>query len=232
MSEKKHSFVSRWIDRVFPHMPDFYAMLNAQCDTVAQGMRIFAEYMEKGEAETGEQVLLMEHVADRLKSDHMYALNEAFATPMDREDIYRAINTIDNILNYAKTTIREMQTLDLQHDQYTLEMAVLLKEGAEAVQRGYSHLPQDPEAAEREAQAARKAERRAEKVYRRALADLFHEGSYKEQLDGSPEQSPSAIMHHVIEIFKRREVYRHLSNAADRVAEAGEALHDIVVKLV
>lgn len=213
-------------------MPDFYAMLNAQCDTVAQGMRIFAEYMEKGEAETGEQVLLMEHVADRLKSDHMYALNEAFATPMDREDIYRAINTIDNILNYAKTTIREMQTLDLQHDQYTLEMAVLLKEGAEAVQRGYSHLPQDPEAAEREAQAARKAERRAEKVYRRALADLFHEGSYKEQLDGSPEQSPSAIMHHVIEIFKRREVYRHLSNAADRVAEAGEALHDIVVKLV
>ncbi|MBT5874681.1 MAG: DUF47 domain-containing protein, partial [Candidatus Latescibacteria bacterium] len=93
-------------------------------------------------------------------------------------------------------------------------------------------LPQDPEAAELEAQAARKAERRAEKVYRRALADLFDEGTYQEQLDGSPEQSPSAIMHHVIEIFKRREVYRHLSNAADRVAEAGEALHDIVVKLV
>ena len=35
----------------------------------------------------------------------------------------------------------------------------------------------------------------------------------------------------VIEIFKRREVYRHLSNAADRLARAGEVLHDIVVNI-
>ena len=35
----------------------------------------------------------------------------------------------------------------------------------------------------------------------------------------------------VMATFKRREIYRHLSNAGDRLARAGEVLHDIVVKI-
>jgi uncharacterized protein Yka (UPF0111/DUF47 family) len=31
-------------------------------------------------------------------------------------------------------------------------------------------------------------------------------------------------------MFKRREIYRHLSNAADRMAHCANTLHDIVVK--
>ncbi len=34
-----------------------------------------------------------------------------------------------------------------------------------------------------------------------------------------------------MEAFKRREVYRHMSNAADRLAHAGATLYDIVVKI-
>lgn len=34
----------------------------------------------------------------------------------------------------------------------------------------------------------------------------------------------------VMEALKRREVYRHLSNASDHMAHAGDILHDIVVK--
>ena len=35
----------------------------------------------------------------------------------------------------------------------------------------------------------------------------------------------------MLEILKRREVYRHMSNGADRVARAAEVLHDIVAKV-
>ena len=35
----------------------------------------------------------------------------------------------------------------------------------------------------------------------------------------------------VIEIFKRREIYRHLSNGAYGLARAGDRLHDIIVKI-
>ena len=34
-----------------------------------------------------------------------------------------------------------------------------------------------------------------------------------------------------IHMFKRREIYRHLSNAADRMANCANTLHDIVVKM-
>ena len=36
---------------------------------------------------------------------------------------------------------------------------------------------------------------------------------------------------HVMAILKRREVYRHLSNTADRVENAGSILHDIIVQV-
>lgn len=41
-----------------------------------------------------------------------------------------------------------------------------------------------------------------------------------------------AALAQVVELFKRREIYRHLSNAGDRIAHAGDSLHDIVVKMV
>jgi len=34
-----------------------------------------------------------------------------------------------------------------------------------------------------------------------------------------------------IHMFKRREIYHHLSNAADRMANCANTLHDIVVKM-
>jgi len=60
---------------------------------------------------------------------------------------------------------------------------------------------------------------------------LFREDAYIEILDSQETNTRVAAVKLVLEIFKRREVYRHLSNAADRLARAGEVLHDIVVKI-
>jgi uncharacterized protein Yka (UPF0111/DUF47 family) len=150
---------------------------------------------------------------------------------MDREDIYRAITSIDHIVNYAKTTTREIEVLKVKPDKYMLELTVLLKEGAYALQRGYQKLSVNPNQAEEDAQAARKAERNSEKVYRRALGKLFRENDYIKMLADQKADTKVTAINLVIEIFKRREVYRHLSNAADRLARAGEVLHDIVVKI-
>jgi hypothetical protein len=54
-----------------------------------------------------------------------------------------------------------------------------------------------------------------ETVYREAISDLF----------GMPRD-----IDHVVDMLKLREIYRHLSNAADRGDEAANVLGDIVVK--
>ena len=202
----------RLFERVFPKMPNFFALLTEQCEHVAHTTGLLVEYMESGDPATGDQIRQDEHTADHIKIRNLHTLNEAFSTPIDREDLYRAIIDLDEIVNYCKSTVSEMSVLALVPDKHCLEMAMHIKLGTDALALGFAHLAKETATAAADADAARKAERKVEKAYRRAIAELFQGDDY-------------------INMFKRREIYRHLSNAADRMANCANTLHDIVVKM-
>lgn len=202
----------RLFERVFPKMPDFFTLLTEQCQHVAHTAGLLVEFMESGDPATGQQIRQDEHEADRIKVRNLHTLNEAFSTPIDREDLYRAIIDLDEVVNYCKTTVSEMDVLCLAPDKCCLEMAMHIKLGTDALALGYAKLAKQPASAAEDADSARKAERKVEKAYRRAIAELFQGDDY-------------------IHMFKRREIYRHLSNAADRMANCANTLHDIVVKM-
>lgn len=231
MSTRSSSTVARIVDRVFPRMPDFYGLINEQCDLLCDAMDVFVEFMESGDRGIGEKVRAMEHRGDELKSRQIDTLNQAFATPMDREDIYRAIVTNDEILNYAKTTVREIEALKMTPDAHMAEMARQIRAGTRALRTGYRKLSSAPLTAEADAAEARKAERNTEKVYRTALAELFEVDAYAAALNEGREGAQADALRHIIYIFKRRELYRHLSNAADRLEHAAGVLHDIAVQI-
>lgn len=227
----RESGIVRLIDRVFPRMPNFYHLIDEQCDQCVAGMEVFVAYMESGDEELANEVRLMEKQGDELKARNISILDSAFATPIDREDIYRAIVSIDHILNYAKTTVREIEVLQCSPDSYMLEMALLLQQGAVALQQGYARLSTNPSEGEPFATQARKSERQTEKVYRRALAHLFDVEEITRELDENAPGATRKAMLTVIDIFKCRELYRHMSNGADRLAHAGDNLHNIIVKI-
>jgi uncharacterized protein Yka (UPF0111/DUF47 family) len=232
MSASTGNVVTKLVDRLFPRMPDFYGLMNDQCDLLVTTMEDFIDYMRTGSSETGKLIaVVLEKEGDALKRRNLRILNNAFATPMDREEIFRAIEGLDHVINYAKTSVREMEAFDVDPDAYTLEMAIHLKEGAEALQAGFRKIATAPGAAENDAQAARKAERRIEKCYRRALAELFAAEEHHARLRELGGGQGSDALQCVTEILKRREVYRHLSNAGDRLAHAGQTLHDIIVEI-
>ena len=95
-------------------------------------------------------------------------------------------------------------------------MASLLRDAAYELLQAVDRLEQHPNVAGDHAQRAKALENRVEDVYREALADLF---------------SGVTDLEHVVTILKLREVYRHLSNAADRGDEAANVIADIVVKI-
>jgi uncharacterized protein Yka (UPF0111/DUF47 family) len=232
MSEGSEGVVTRLVDRVFPRMPDFYGLMNDQCDVLVAAMEDFVDYMRTGDVQMGKRIAsVLEKQGDELKRRNLHILNRAFATPMDREEIYRAIEGIDHVINYAKTTVREMESFELDPDAYTLEMAVHMREGSEALQSGFRKIASAPHEAEADANAARKAERQIEKCYRRALAELFAAEEHHVALAEKGGGSGTDALRCMTEILKRREVYRHLSNGGDRLAHAGQTLHDIVVKI-
>ncbi|MCB1763032.1 MAG: DUF47 family protein [Gammaproteobacteria bacterium] len=231
MSEKSASVVTRLVDRVFPRMPDFYSLMNEQCDVLVEAMDALVQYMEAGSEEKGAAVRQIEKRGDELKARNIDVLNKAFATPMDREDIYRAIVALDMGMNYAKTTVRELEAMSLTPDKYMLEMAVEYKNAAQSLHQGFGKLTENPAQAEEDARATRKCERNVEKIYRRALAELFDVDELVKKLDANEAGSRPEAMLKVVDMFKHREIYRHLSNGADRLAWAADRLHDIIVKI-
>ena len=200
------------LDRVFPKMPDFFTMLSEQTLQVSPTVDLLVEYMEHDGPAVADALKLDVHEADMIKVRNLHELNDAFSTPIDREDIYRAIMSLDDIVMYCKATVHEMDVLGLKPDKFMLDISHFIKDGVEALAEGYSLLGSKPTDAAQYADAARKADRRAEKQYRIALSTLFEGTDY-------------------VNMFKRREIYRHLTNAAQHMAQCANTLHDIVVKI-
>ena len=101
----------KFVRRIFPKVPDFFALLQAQSSLAVTSMNQLVEFMSTGHAEYADEVKAFERKASVLKEQSMTALNTAFSTPMDREDLYRAISTLHRITTYARTTVREMEQL-------------------------------------------------------------------------------------------------------------------------
>ena len=106
-------------------------------DHLRQAADLLVEFMETGSAEAGARILDAEHRADEIKVRNLQTLSEAFSTPMDREDIYRAVIGLDEVVNYSKATVNEMDVLGVRPDKYELDMAVRIRDGVLALQSGY-----------------------------------------------------------------------------------------------
>jgi hypothetical protein len=202
----------RVLDRVFPKAPDFFRLLAEQATHVAGTANLLVDYMGTHDPALSKQIKRDEHEADSVKATNLHTLNEAFSTDIDREDIYRAITALDEIVGYCKDCVNEMDALGVAPDKVTYELAAALRDGCHTLANGFAKLGSSPAQASEDADAARKHSRRMEKLYRHGLAELFQGGDY-------------------LDILKRREIYQHLDRAGGHLAHCANTLHDIVVKI-
>jgi predicted phosphate transport protein (TIGR00153 family) len=193
----------------------FLKLLTEQAEHTRHGLEALHAYMREPAQETARRLHGVENDADETRRILIDELNRNFITPMDREDIFALSRAVDDVLDYADTTVEEMQTLGVQPNSYLVRMASLLSDAAEEIHRGVLCLKDHPNVANDHAVRAKALENRVESVYREAIAALF---------------SGPRDVDHVVEMLKLREIYRHLSNAADRGDEAANVIGDIVVK--
>jgi predicted phosphate transport protein (TIGR00153 family) len=193
----------------------FLELLIQQAEFTVEGLEALRQYMLQPNSDIAEKVTKIESEEDEVRRILIDELNHTFVTPFDREDIFALSLTIDDILDYAEETVYRMVTLKVEPNQYLERMVSLLTDAAVEILRGVSELVVHPNVANDHAVRAKALENRVEQVYREALADLFRD---PEDLNG------------VMEILKLREIYRHLSNAADRGDQAANVIGDIVVK--
>ena len=193
----------------------FILLLLQQAELTLEGFNILQEYMNQPDEKLAQRIREVEKEADEVRRILIDELNRTFVTPFDREDIFALSLTIDDMLDYAYTTVDEMEIFQAEPNDYLRRMVSLLHDAAMEIYRGVQRLGEHPGVANEHAVRAKALENRVEKVYREALSHLF---TTPQTLDD------------IVVMLKLREIYRHLSNAADRGDEAANVIGDIVVK--
>ena len=193
----------------------FLQLLIQQAEFAVQGLDALRRYVNEPDKNLAHEVSRLEKEADEVRRILIDELNNTFVTPFDREDIFALSLNIDDVLDYANTTLDELELFEVKPNTYIQRIVSLLADAAMEIHRAVLRLTDHPSVANDHAVRAKALENRVEHVYREALAELF---TTPEDMDG------------MMEILKLREIYRHLSNAADRGDEAANVIGDIVVK--
>ena len=189
----------------------FFDLLSCQSSKTLEGLEALYNFAENGTKENANFVRDIEREADELRRILIEELDKTFITPLDREDIYALSRVIDDVVDYANTTVDEMEIYEVRGDQYIKEMVNILRKAGRELNDAVKILKDYPRIASEHAVKAKSYENEMEKAYHLALAHLFK---------GSD----------TVYMLKMREIYRHLSNAADRGDEAANIISSVVMK--
>jgi len=198
-------------DRFFSEDTDFYRMLADQASKTLEGIEALGEFMKNATPEDAQRVRAIEQQADELRKTVIEGLHQSFVTPMDREDIFALSRAVDDIVDYANTTVDEMEIYGVSPDRHLKDMVDILRKEAREIADSVRMLNSYPHIVMEHAVQAKFYENAMEKAYHSALADLFKRTD-------------------TIYMLKMREIYRHLSNAADRGDHAANIICNIVMK--
>ncbi len=204
------TFLSRTKENIF------IRLLREQAEVLQRGAQALERFVHDGDPNDAEIVEISEKQGDEIRRILIDELHQTFVTPFDREDIFELSLYLDDVLDYCYTTIQEMRLLDVSSDKFLQEMVVRVREAADELLLAMQRLERNPMVALDHSRRAKHRENQVERLYRQAIAELF---------DG-PEN-----VHHVMMMLRTREVYRHVSNAADQADQAANVIGKVVMKM-
>ncbi len=193
-----------------PETPDVVGLLRRHLAVTIEGLEAF-EAWAAGDEAAASTVRECEHRADEAKREVRAALTVAFITPLEPEDLFTLSRGIDRIINESKDTVRESEVMRCPPDTAVAEMAARLLEAARDLDRALAGLGSDAAGATAAADAAVKARRRLEHVYRTAMAALVEADDLRE-------------------VTARRELYRRCSRIGEAVVDVAERVEYALLK--
>lgn len=197
----------RWF---LPDSPDVVGMLREQAAITVEAMEALVGWAG-GDAGAGDRVRACEHRADGQKRTLRRTLTTAFLTPLEPEDVFELSRGLDEVLNSAKNTVREAEVMGIAPDEAMAAMARQLAEGTRCLAVAFASLRPERPAATDAADAAVKAQRGLEHVYRAAMSALIEVEDLRV-------------------VTARRELYRRLARTGDEIVAVAERVWYAVLK--
>ena len=191
---------------------NFYSLLSKQTQVVRDTVDALRKYCEDPTQENGDYVKKMEKDADGVRYQLVDEINRTFVTPIDRDDLFRLSSSIDDLADYAWTTIKDLRIYDITPDENLLSLVNILLQMADGLLLCVQNLEKNHSLVSVEATKVKKLENALNVRYHESIAELFTSDDVKK-------------------ILKYREIYSHMNHASDKGDMSADILLDIVVKL-
>lgn len=119
--------------------------------------------------------------------------------------------SLDDILDYYKTTVNEMEIYQIGPSAELIEFVDMLRTGSHSIHDAIYTMKTNPSVSVQCSITAKKCENKVEEIYRKSVAQLLTGDDIKY-------------------IIKMREMYRHLSNCADKIDQSADLICHILMK--
>ena len=209
--------------KLLPREGNFFEMFNQHAERIVEAGRAFEQLVANyNDLHLREQynrdVDNAERAADRVTHDVNRLLHKTFITPIDREQIHKLINTMDDVADLMQDCAETMALYDVRH--MTEEIARLTTLSVKCCDRlkdavKYLGRISDPAVAEATLKTCEEIDRLesdADRVMRSAMSKLFRE---------EPD---------VREVIKLKAIYELLETITDRCEDVANVIEGIILE--
>jgi len=200
--------------RLVPQGHDYFKAFSEIAANLEGAATLLHRLMQEfGEAKTlAREVLEREHVGDKLVHDVVHRLNHSFITPIDREDIYELVTTMDEILDNIEAAADAMilYRVEAPTPQATRQSEIIAT-AARVLRESIDGLEKRDGLHEKVIEINR-LENDGDRTHRDAVASLF-EGDMK-----------------CTDIIKWKDIYEMLEAAIDECEHVANIVEGIVLK--
>ena len=156
-----------------------------------------------------------EHRGDSMTHEIIQVLNQTFVTPLDREDIFRLAESLDDVVDQIDEAASRLVMYDIPAPtHYATELSYVIVKCCEQIHKAIPYLghPKALPALQDNLLEIHTLENRADAIKKGALIELF--------------RRPDDF----VSLLKWREIYEHLEAATDRCEDVADVLQGLLVK--
>lgn len=195
--------------KIFKKSVNFFDLLTKQSEVVKRGMQTLWDYCNSDDKTLADKVISIEDEGDMLRRVLIDDLNNTLITPIERNDIFDLSRQLDEILDYAKTTVDEFKLFKIEPNDDIRVMVGILLDISKHIYKAVLNTEKHKNIAKDEAIKVKGLENKMAAHCYKALARLFDNEDFRT-------------------IFKYREIYRHLNATSDVADVAMDSLLDII----
>lgn len=203
--------------RLLPRDVSFFDYFEEQGKKTVEGCRAFLSLSEDfgNAAAMARDIKAIEEQCDSITHRVVESLHKTFITPLDRNDIYRLITKMDDIMDFVEAATERISLFDLRTPTKELgDLARTLLASSERVLEALTGLRnlKNPQLVLEKCVEINRLENEADALLRGTLAKLFRE-----------ERDPIAII-------KWKEIYELLETATDRCEDVANIIEGVVLE--